>query len=192
MTESNKQITLDELVIFATDFLEKQGQIKTQEDREELARQIDSLNRQLEVYSLIIDNFIPQNEVERIRNSSVYDQDAQKWKIPEPDKKEILKKVVGLEKPKSGIGAPRPTAIEKNNKRKMQNTTDEFPMISLQPTPVESRLKDGPKIVDTSGIEQEIEESLQDDEADLVVEIPQELPGISSYMQNLNIHRQFD
>lgn len=183
--------TVNEYKNLKTKYKEVQNQI--QEDREELARQIDSLNRQLEVYSLIIDNFIPQNEVERIRSSSVYDQDSQKWKIPEPDKKEILKKVVGLERPKSGIGAPRPTAIE-TNKRKLHNTTnnDDFPTINLQPTPVESRLKDGPKIVDTSGIEQEIEESLQDDEADLVVEIPQELPGISSYAPNLNIHRQFE
>ena len=92
-----------------------------------------------------------------------------------------MKKVVGLERPKSGIGQPRPTAIDKKR-------NDDLPPINLTPTPVESNLKEGPKIVDTSGIEQEIEESFQDDEADLVVEIPQELPGISFIP--MNIHRQ--
>ena len=171
--------TVNEYKNLKVKYNEVQKQI--QEDREELARQIDSLNRQLEVYSLIIDNFIPQSEVSRIRTSAVYDKDTQKWQIPEPDKKEILKKVVGLERPKSGIGQPRPTAIDKKR-------NDDLPPINLTPTPVESNLKEGPKIVDTSGIEQEIEESFQDDEADLVVEIPQELPGISFIP--MNIHRQ--
>lgn len=180
--------TVNEYKNMKTKYKEVQNQI--QEDREELSRQIDSLNKQLEVYSLIIDNFIPPNEVNRIRSSAVYDEEEQQWTMPEPDKKEILKKVVGLKRPKSGMGFPRPTAVDK--KQKLGYSLDEIPQIELQPTPVESRLKDGPKIVDTSGIEQEIEESFQDDEADLVVEIPQELPGIASYVPNLNIHRQFD
>ncbi|OHT06085.1 hypothetical protein TRFO_26000 [Tritrichomonas foetus] len=179
--------TVNEYKNLKTKYTEVQNQI--QEDREELARQIDSLNRQLEVYTLIIENFIPQSEVSRIKQTAVYDNETQKWMIPEPDKRVILKKVVGLERPKSGIGYPRPTAIDKRN---ISGALDDIPPITLKPTPVESNLKDGPRIVDTSGIEQEIEESFQDDEADLVVEIPQELPGISSYYQPFNIHKQFD
>jgi hypothetical protein len=43
-----------------------------------------------------------------------------------------------------------------------------------------------------NGIEEEIEEQFRDDEADLVVEIPQELPGIptpQAYTANLSVVR---
>jgi hypothetical protein len=78
------------------------------------------------------------------------------------------------------------------NKSGAQALPDDGPTLELRPTPVESRLKDGPKIIDMNGIEEEIEEQFRDDEADLVVEIPQELPGIpaaTAYAANLSVIR---
>lgn len=163
-----------------------------QEDREQLANQVDAYNRQLELYSLIIDNFIPECEVKRVRDAAVYDNEKGEWHIGELDKKSLLKKVVHLERPKSGIGCPRPTAAVADKSKKLKSSQDETPKFSLKPTPVESHLKEGPKIIDMEGIEEEIEEAFQDDEGDLMVEIPQELPGISAaaLYGNLNIHRQ--
>ena len=148
-----------------------------QEDREQLADQIDSLNRQLEVYQLILENFIPQSEVQRVRSAATYNEDEGKWEIPEVDKRARTKQVLSLERPNSAIGCPRPTAMDKKGLRG-QPGTEEFQEMALKPTPVESRLKDGPKIIDMEGIEQEIEEQFADDEADLSVDIPQELYGV--------------
>lgn len=67
MTESNKQITLDELVIFATDFLEKQGQIKTQEDREELERMTNEYGERF-----VIRTYIPMMEKMKVMMAVVF------------------------------------------------------------------------------------------------------------------------
>ena len=150
-----------------------------QEDREQLADQIDSLNKQLEVYTLILENFIPQSEVQRIRSAAIYNEEEGKWEMPEVDKRARTKQVLSLERPNSAIGCPRPTAMDKKQRISGQAANDDLPEMVLKPTPVESRLKDGPKIIDMEGIEQEIEEQFMDDEADLAVDIPQELPGIA-------------
>lgn len=142
-------------------------QNRIQKDREGLANQRDTLNRQLEFYSLLIDNFIPPNEVERVRSLSAYNGEKQEWEMNEPDKKQILKNVINFEKPNSAIGYSRPTASENHIKN-----TSEIPVLNLKVTPIQSRLKKGPKFIDTSEIEQEIEESLTDNETDLVVQIP--------------------
>jgi predicted nucleic acid-binding Zn-ribbon protein len=160
-----------------------------QQDREQLAVEIDSLNRQLELYSLILENFVPQSEVQRIRTSAIFDEDREKWEVPEADKRTLLKKVLALTRPNSAIGAPRPTATVRT---KPGQSNDDGPALELRATHVESRLKDGPKIIDMNGIEEEIEDKFRDDESDLVVEIPQELPGIPtmpSYAASLSIVR---
>jgi kinesin family protein 3/17 len=148
-----------------------------QADREVLAGQIDSLNRQLELYTLILENFVPQADVQRWREAAEFDEDEEVWKTREPDKRAILKKMLTLERPNSACGCPRPTAADMRKGGPV--LIDEIPVIEMKPAPVESRLKDGPKIIDMAGIEEEIEEQFKDDEADFVVEIPQELPEIA-------------
>jgi hypothetical protein len=160
-----------------------------QQDREQLGIEIDSLNRQLELYSLILENFVPQSEVQRIRTSAVFDEEREQWDVPEADKRTLLKKVIAFTRPNSAIGAPRPTATIR---AKPGQPPDDGPALELRPTPVESRLKDGPKIIDMNSIEEEIEDQFRDDESDLVVEIPQELPGIPAmptYAASLSIVR---
>ena len=62
-------------------------------------------------------------------------------------------------------------------------SVDDLPQLELMATPIDSKLKEGPRMLNTDAIEEEIEKAFKDDEPDLVVEIPMELPGISS---NLN------
>jgi hypothetical protein len=129
--------------------------------------------------------------VQRIRAAAAFDEDREIWEVPEADKRALVKKVTGLTRPNSAVGAPRPT-VTVRAKPGAPAVLDDVPVLELRPTPVESRLKDGPKIIDMNGIEEEIEEQFRDDEADLVVEIPQELPGIPSaqaYAANLSIVR---
>ena len=148
-----------------------------QEEREGLADQLDSLNRQLEMYTLILENFVPQEEVQRIRAAARYNEEEGTWEMPEIDKRARTRQVLSLERPTSAIGCVRPTA--KKGRISSQAASD-VPDVVLKPTPVASRLKCGPKIVDLEGIDREVEDQFNDDEADLCVDIPEELPGISS------------
>jgi kinesin family protein 3/17 len=162
-----------------------------QADREQLAGQIDSLNRQLELYTLILENFVPQNEVSKWKEVATFNEEEEVWETPAPERKTVLKRTLDLERPNSAIGCPRPTATDR--RRGGGANFEEMPFIELKPTPVESRLKDGPAIADMSAIEDEIEEQFKDDEANFFVEVSYILPAIprgdSAAKSELSIHR---
>ncbi|KAH0785671.1 Kinesin motor domain containing protein [Histomonas meleagridis] len=148
-----------------------------QEDSEQLALQIDLLNRQVESYKLILKNFVPKNEVKRIKKQAVYNKETMEWELHEKDKIQLTKQVISLERPKSAIGAVHPTAEKlKNSKNNLQ-----INKVIMTPNEPPSFLKIGPRIINMDGIEEEIEAAFEDDdETGFSVDIPQELPGIAS------------
>jgi hypothetical protein len=144
----------------------------------------------VELYSLILENFVPQKEVKRLKKHSHFDEENDVWVTEEPDRKDRLKKITKVERPGSAIGCQRPTALVRSKTGQYVQPVEELPVLTIRPSPVESRLKDGPRIIDMNGIEEEIEEQFKDDEGDLLVEIPQELPGIASlYAPSFSIHK---
>ncbi|OHT00990.1 hypothetical protein TRFO_32156 [Tritrichomonas foetus] len=123
-----------------------------QADRENMASNIDFLNRQIELYTKIIDNFIPEKEVENIRNSFVYNESKNQWSKKEMDKRELVSKVTKLERPKSAYGVQRPSASAK----------DDMPTIQLSPKAVKSRLKTGSTQVQGMSVEEAVNKAFQD------------------------------
>jgi kinesin family protein 3/17 len=161
-----------------------------QADKDGLAQEIDALHRQLEFYTLVLDNFVPKKEVKRFKKQTTYDEENEVWVLQEPDRKKMTKQIQTFERPGSAIGCPRPTAMVRSRTGQFVQPVEDLPVLTIKPTQVESRLKDGPKIIDMNGIEEEIEEQFKDDEADLCVDIPQELPGIApAYNPGFNIHK---
>jgi kinesin family protein 3/17 len=161
-----------------------------QADKDGLAQEIDALHRQLEFFTLVLENFVPEKEVEKFKQFAQYSEENEVWLLPEPDRKEKLKQIQTFERPGSAIGCPRPTAMVRSRTGQFVQPVEDLPVLTIKPSPVESRLKDGPRIIDMNGIEEEIEEQFKDDEADLVVDIPQELPGIAPlYNPGFNIHK---
>jgi hypothetical protein len=107
----------------------------------------------VEFYTLILDNFVPQADVQKWRDIARFNEEEEIWETPEPDPQDILEQVMNLE---------RPTA---SNKRRARSAI--MPIIQMKPTPVMSSLKSA----DMSGVECEIEERFKDDESDFVIEI---------------------
>ena len=125
-----------------------------QADRENMAQNLEFLNQQIELYQLIIDNFIPEKEVENIRNNFVFNESKNQWQKKEIDKRGLVQKVTKLEKPKSALGGNHPTVSKDDLK---------MPNISLSPMPVKSRLKPGAQTVSRSSIEEAITQAFKDD-----------------------------
>lgn len=49
--------------------------------REELAISLEELQRELKLRTVIVDNFIPAEEVEKISSRAVYDEDTEQWSL---------------------------------------------------------------------------------------------------------------
>ncbi|OHT09104.1 Kinesin motor domain containing protein [Tritrichomonas foetus] len=139
-------------------------QKQIQADREEMASNIDYLNKQIELYQLIIDNFIPESEVESIRKNFVYNKEKNVWEKAELDKKALVSRVMSLERPKSAVGGRHPTVVK-----------EEIPAmgnIQLSPMPVKSRIKPGPMKTQARCIEDSITQAFKDDGMDFVLDVP--------------------
>jgi len=137
-----------------------------QEDREQLANEVDSLTKQIETFNIIIENFIPPNEVENMRNNLIYNEESGQWCARPMEKKLVLKKVTSISRPKSATNQFRPsTAYPQRN----YSPLDEIPLLHIKPPPIESRLKEGPPIMDMSSLEKEIEKMFEEDALDLEV-----------------------
>ena len=154
-----------------------------QNEREALLETADEISRKTDLYQQIIDNFIPPSEKERLISRLDWDEENEQWNLDKKVSKETLLHLIqDLQKPKSAAGFTRPTAIDQKE-MKPGVSVDDLPQLELMATPIDSKLKEGPRMLNTDAIEEEIEKAFKDDEPDLVVEIPMELPGISS---NLN------
>ena len=143
-----------------------------QEDREQISNEIESLQRQIDTMTAVVDNFIPQSEVDSVRSNAYWDDEGGKWSMKPVDKKAVLKKVYDVVKPRSANGLLHPMVI---NGRDTGN--DDIPVLNLKAPEVEFNLKEGPKMIDMGALEDEIDKQFDDDETDLQVEIPDALPG---------------
>lgn len=126
--------------------MEPEIQKTIQADREELANNIDSLSSELDFYTQIVDNFIPLEEANRIKNSASYDDEKQKWEI-QFNKKILLQQVLSMKRPKSAIGAPIPCASS-TGKFKVSDFTENSIIGKMEPHPVHSVSKKGPRQID--------------------------------------------
>ena len=128
--------------------MEPEIQKTIQEDREELANNIESLSSELDFYTQIVDNFIPLEEINRIKGSAAYNDEKEKWEI-QFNKKILLQQVLKMKRPKSAIGAPIPCASS-TGKYKLRSANDETTALigKLEPMPVKSQSKKGPIQID--------------------------------------------
>lgn len=126
--------------------MEPEIQKTIQADREELANNIDSLSSELDFYTQIVDNFIPAEEINRIKGSASYNDEKEKWEI-HFNKKILLQQVLSMKRPKSAIGAPIPCASS-TGKYKGNATNDDAFICKLEPLPVLSESKKGPIQID--------------------------------------------
>jgi kinesin family protein 3/17 len=148
-----------------------------QADRENMAQNVAAINKRIELYTLIVDNFVPAIEAENLRKSLVYDEERKVWKRPEPDKKSLAQKVLSVERPKSATGAAQPTAGTKAVGRLKKQT--QMPSIQLAPHPVKSRLKPGPGKMKSKSVEECITAALHDAVSEVVIDVPSFLKGLS-------------
>jgi kinesin family protein 3/17 len=142
-----------------------------QADRENLAQNIQALNRRIELYQLIIDNFVPQAEAENLKKIAVWDEEKRVYRKQEVDKRTLAQKVVSVERPKSATGAAHPSAgstATGSRLRKHEN----MPTVQIGPVPVKSRLKPGPMKLKARSVEESILAAFQDTEAEIVIDIP--------------------
>jgi kinesin family protein 3/17 len=139
-----------------------------QADKDNMAENVDYLNKRIELYTVIIDNFVPQSEAEATKRDAVYDEETNKWRKPDLDRKTLVQTVVSLDRPKSALGMAYPTA---GGPKKLKKPTDEPFTIQLAPSPVRSRLKPGPMRLRTHSIEDSITAAFQESYGDAVVEV---------------------
>lgn len=130
-------------------------------DREAMAQNVDMYNKQIELYQKIIDNFIPEKEVEEIRQRFEYNEAKGVWHKKDIDKKALVQKVTKLERPKSAYGGNHNISVKR----------EEFPEIALNPMPVPSRMKNGPQSVPISSIDDAISQALLDNTADFEINL---------------------
>jgi kinesin family protein 3/17 len=148
-----------------------------QADRENMAQNIAAINKRIELFTLIVDNFVPQGEVENLRKILVWDEERRIWKKPEPDKRALSQKVVSVERPKSATGASQPMTGGKSSGRLKKQT--QMPSVQLAPQPVKSRLKPGPMKMKSKSIEESLLAAFQDNDEEIVIDVPSFLRGIS-------------
>lgn len=149
-----------------------------QEDRANMAQNIESLNSQIELYSLIIENFVPVSEVENARNNTAWDEDRNRWVKKDVNKKSLVQQVVSLERPKSATGHLHPTAMIRPAS---VNTQLDLSTIQLSVKPVKAPLKQGPMLLKVRQVEETIETAFRDQESDMVVDIPNNRSSASAY-----------
>lgn len=137
-------------------------QKQIQADREEMASNIDYLSKQIELYQMIIENFMPESQVDTIRNSYVYNDKKGIWEKGEVDKKTLVSKVKNFERPKPINGQQRLSTNFFNESESL---------VPLAPMPVNSRLKQGPMKLQTRCIEESILQAFKDDGDDFVVDV---------------------
>ena len=137
-------------------------QKQIQADREEMSTNVDYLNKQIELYQMIIDNFIPEAEVENIRRRFVFNEEKNIWEEAELDKKALVGRVMSLEKPKSAVGGRHPI-VSKESMPTIQ--------LQLQPMPVKSRLKPGPMKLQVRCIEESISQAFKDNGTDFILDV---------------------
>lgn len=152
-------------------------QTTIQADREEMAQNVEFLNKQIELYTLIIENFVPECEVKLLRQEAVYDDETNRWKKPEADKKALVQKVVSVERPKSAVGAQHPTAGKIQSVHGGAVSANESSLMAqLEPAPVQSRLKHTMLQLKSRNAEDLLITALNDNQEDLVLDIPTMFP----------------
>lgn len=139
-----------------------------QEDREELATNLHQLEQDLDFYTQIVENFIPEGEVNKIKSTAEYNEDTISWSIPSMDKKRLAKEVLSFEKPKSALGRIRPTANAQGQAAaKLNEDTIDIP---LNPLPIQDRVKQGPSVISMRNIPRAIEAAFAESVPDIVID----------------------
>jgi kinesin family protein 3/17 len=141
-----------------------------QADRENMAQNIDFFNKRIELYQLIIDNFVPQTEVDGIKKVAVWDEEKKVYSRGEIDKRAKAQKILSVERPKSATGAAQPSASAAKGLKPVRK--DQMPPVQLGPVPVRSRLRAGPVRLKSASVEESILAAFQDTETEIVVDIP--------------------
>ena len=140
-----------------------------QEDRQQLSQEVLSLTNKIDIFNLIIENFIPLIDVKRSKENLIFNEESIKWIEKEKDKKSILKKVTEFKKPKSANGFPRPHINSLNNPYTIY---DEIPILHIKPSPIENKVKEGPSLTSMKQLDEEIEKIFEEEEQPIEVEIP--------------------
>jgi kinesin family protein 3/17 len=149
-----------------------------QADRENMAQNVAAINKRIELYTLIVENFVPAFEAENLRKTLVYDEERKVWKRPEADKKSLAQKVLSVERPKSATGAVQPQASGKIAGRLKKQA--QMPSIQLAPHTVKSRVKPGPTKMKSKSVEEALAAALQDLVNEVEIDVPSFLKGISA------------
>ena len=150
--------------------MEPEIQKTIQEDREELANNIESLSSELDFYTQIVDNFIPLEEINRIKGSAAYNDEKERWEV-QFNKKILLQQVLKMKRPKSAIGAPIPCASS-TGKYTARAANEESSVIGkLEPLPVISESKKGPIQIDLRqvNISAIVDSALVDNQCDVCI-----------------------
>lgn len=112
-------------------------------DREQMSEHLLMLGKKSDFYSQIVDNFIPEGDVKRIKDNAEYDEETNTWSVKPMDKKKMVAQVLAQERPKSAYGCPRPIAqINQANKALTKTFEESSVVVNIpNPQPVKSRLK---------------------------------------------------
>jgi hypothetical protein len=129
------------------------------------------LNKRIELYQLIIDNFVPQAEADNLKRTAVWDEEKRVYRKPEVDKRTLAQKVVSVERPKSATGAAHPSAGSSKTGTRLRKH-ENMPTVQIGPVPVKSRLKQGPMRLKARSVEDSILAAFQDTETEIVIDIP--------------------
>lgn len=113
-----------------------------QADKEQMAEHLSTLFKRIDFISQVVDNFIPEADVKRVKDNSEYDDETGVWSMKSMDKKKMVSQVLAQERPKSAYGCIRPIA-QASNGNKLSKTFDESSVVVNvpNPQPVKSRLK---------------------------------------------------
>lgn len=143
-----------------------------QQDTQSLDDELINIKKLVNTYNIILENFIPQPEIDRLSSIMHFDQDTQEYYVKDPNKKTILTKVTQRTRPNSCHGQVHPTSISEQKKQQ----TKDFSVV-LKPIPLDVPLLENPQTLDFEELETEIEDAFEEGaEADLEVDIPAVLP----------------
>lgn len=79
------------------------------EDRVQLSEGMQKIQRQIDFYRLLIDNFIPEQEVERLMANATFDEQTNTWGLKEQNKRDLMIKLIGMKHQKTVQTAPQKT-----------------------------------------------------------------------------------